>query len=317
MEKADTKASDLFRIWVDDKACFSLDKISLIEHNFHEHPLLQLDQLQALAHRLLPLKQCRFIAPGAKQNSSFIHHPKSPDGRDLSDVFRTISEPGSWIALYNAEKDSQYAKLVNEALSSVEHLVAKNQSGIFSPQAFIFISAPPSATPFHIDRENNFWLQIHGRKVMNVWDSHNRDIIPARTVESFIIDKSLHDVNLRDEFMEARQEWDFGPGEGVYFPSTSPHSTRTETTWVTPDNGVTVSIGIVFYTETTRRHAYIHSLNRLLRRFNLSPKFPGESRFDSVKYHLGKLLVSVKKSLRGYTPPTGFSVTPKDYRRQR
>lgn len=295
-----------FRVWLEDETDFSLNGISLLGHNFYEHPLLQLDQLEALAHRLLPLKQCRFITPGAKQSSKFIHHAESPDGRGLSDVFANISEPGSWVALYNAETDPQYAGLVKEAISSVEHLVDREQPGIFSPQAFIFISAPPSVTPFHIDRENNFWLQIHGRKIMNVWDSHDRSIIPAHTVESFIIDGSLHDVTLKDEFMDARYEWDLGPGEGVYFPSTSPHSTRTESSWVTPESGVTVSIGIVFYTKATRRQAYIHSLNRLLRRFGVSPKFPGESSFDNVKFLLGKLLVSLKKQRRGYQPPTGF-----------
>ena len=307
-EKSDQPAAPAgrFRVWVEDETEFSLNSISLLGHNFYEHPLLQLDQLEALAHRLLPSKQCRFITPGAKQSSKFIHHAESPDGRGLSDVFANISEPGSWVALYNAETDPQYADLVNEAISSVEHLVDREQPGIFSPQAFIFISAPPSVTPFHIDRENNFWLQIHGRKVMNVWDSHDRGIIPAHTVESFIIDGSLHDVTLKDEFMDARYEWDLGPGEGVYFPSTSPHSTRTENTWVTPENGVTVSIGIVFYTKATRRHAYIHSVNRLLRRFNVSPRFPGESPFDGLKLSLGRLLVGLKRWLRGYKPPTGF-----------
>lgn len=299
-------SADKCRVWVENETEFTLDRCSLLKHNFHQHPLLQLDELEALAQRLLPLKQCRFITPGAKQDSAFIHHAESPDGRDLTEVFRSISQPGSWIALYNAETDPKYAGLVKEAISSVEHLVDREQPGIFNPQAFIFISAPPSVTPFHIDRENNFWLQIHGRKIMNVWDAHDRNIIPATTIENFIIDKSLHDVNLKDEFKAAKNEWDLGPGEGVYFPSTSPHATRTETSWVTEENAVSVSIGIVFYTEKTRKDAYIHTFNRLLRRFGVTPKFPGESRFDAIKCLLGKVIVTVKKKLRGYRPPTGF-----------
>lgn len=294
------------RVWVDNESTFSADSICLLRHDFHRHPLLQLDQLEALAHRLLPQKQCRFINPGAQQSSDFIHHAESPDGRDLADVFRTISRPGSWVALYNAETDPQYAQLVQDALGSVEHLVNRDQPGIFSPQAFIFISAPPSVTPFHIDRENNFWLQIHGRKIMNVWDANDRTVVPAETVENFIIDKSLHNVKLRDELMPLRHEWDLGPGEGVYFPSTSPHSTRTENSWVSENNGVTVSIGIVFYTEKTRRDAYIHSFNRVLRKFGVRPSSPGHSRFDVIKSGLGRLVVTLKMKLRKYKPPTGF-----------
>lgn len=298
------------RVWVDNEPEFSANAICLLKHNFHQHPLLQLDALEALAHRLLPLKQCRFINPGAKQDSDFIHHSQSPDGRDLSEVFRNISQAGSWVALYNAETDPQYAQLVSEALGSVEHLVNRDQPGIFSPQAFIFISAPPSVTPFHIDRENNFWLQIHGRKIMNVWDANDRTVVPAETVENFIVDKSLHNVKLRDDLMPLRHEWDLGPGEGVYFPSTSPHSTRTEESWVTETNGVSVSIGIVFYTEKTRRDAYIHSFNRVLRKFGGRPQSPGFSGWDAVKYALGRLVVLVKKTARNYAPPTGFERLP-------
>lgn len=294
------------RVWVENETAFSLDRISLIQHSFHRHPLLQLDELEALAHRLLPKNQCRFINPGARQNSDFVHHSQSPDGRSLAEVFQNLSQPGSWVALYNAETDPRYGALVKEAIASVEHLVERDQPGIFSPQAFIFISAPPSVTPFHIDRENNFWLQIHGRKIMNVWDHTDRSIVPAQTVENFIVDKSLHDVKLKDEFMRARHEWDIEPGDGVYFPSTSPHSTRTEGGWVTEDNAVSVSIGIVFYTRKTRRDAYIHSFNRLVRKLGMKPAFPGDSIWDGAKYALGRLLVAVKKRLRGFKPPTGF-----------
>lgn len=295
-----------FRIWLEKSEPFSLDKIALIRHNFDQHPLLQIDELEKLAHRLLPLNQCRFINPGATQQSEFLHHSRSPDGRDLSEVFRNISEPGSWVALYNAETDPKYAELVDEALASVEGLISREKAGIFSPQAFIFISAPPSVTPFHIDRENNFWLQIRGRKIMNVWDRNDREILPASTVEDFIVDRSLDAVNLHDKFWPKRFEWNLGASEGVYFPSTSPHSTRSTTEWVSTDNRISISIGVVFYTKRTRRDAYIHSLNRFLRKFALTPKSPGESGLDGVKALLGRLLVELKRRLRNYRPPTGF-----------
>lgn len=295
-----------FGISVENEADFSLDRIALTKHNFHKHPLLQLDQLEALAHRLLPLKQCRFMAPGVTVGSDFIHHSESPDGKALSEVFKNISEPGTWVALYNAEQDPQYAALLEEALSSVRHLIDREQPDVFLEQTYIFISAPPSVTPFHIDRQNNFWLQVHGRKTINVWDRNNRRILPATTIENFIIDFSLNDVTFRDEFWANANEWDLGPGEGVYIPITSPHSTRTVDSWVTQDDSVSVSIAIVFYTEKTRRHSYIHIVNRVMRRFNLSPKFPGESPFDGAKYYLGRVLVGIKQLLRDYQPPVGF-----------
>ena len=296
----------LFQIRVNDPAGFSLNRITPIQHNFHHHPLFQLDQLEALAHRLLPNKQCRFITPGATQRSEFRHHAQSPDGKDLSEVFLNIATPGSWIALYNAETDPAYAALVQEALESVKGVIERDQTHYFSPQLFIFISAPPSVTPFHIDRENNFWLQIRGRKIMSVWDHQDRTIIPANTVEDFIVDRSLSEVRLNDQIEQKKQEWEFSAGDGVYFPSTSPHATRTLAEWSNSDDAVSVSAGIVFYTDTTRQHAYIHACNRSLRKLGVSPRFPGASRLDPLKRQLGKLVVAAKRSLRGYQTPTGF-----------
>jgi hypothetical protein len=295
-----------FQIRESDPAGFSLDRMTPIDHTFHRHPLFQIDQLEALAHRLLPSKQCRFINPGATQRSEFRHHAQSPDGRDLADVFRNITTPGSWIALYNAETDAPYAQLVQEALGSVKDVIEREQTRYFSPQLFIFISAPPSVTPFHIDRENNFWLQIRGRKIMSVWDHHDRIVVPANVVENFIVDRSLSEVRLNDDIERRKQEWEFTAGQGVYFPSTSPHATRTLAEWSATEDAVSVSAGIVFYTETTRQQAYIHSCNRSLRKLGGRPKFPGESRLDPVKAMLGKWVVASKRALRGYQPPTGF-----------
>ena len=93
---------------------------------------------------------------------------------------------------------------------------------------------------------------------------------------------------------------------GIFFPSTSPPSTRTDYSWAFENNGVSVSIGIVFYTEKTRRDAYIHSFNRVLRKFGVRPLSPGASLFDYPKLFLGRIIVAIKESLRGYKPPTGF-----------
>jgi hypothetical protein len=51
-------------------------------------------------------------------------------------------------------------------------------------------------TPFHIDRENNFWLQIRGRKTLTLWDHRDRSVVPAEAVERFILFGDLDDVRL-------------------------------------------------------------------------------------------------------------------------
>jgi len=46
------------------------------------------------------------------------------------------------------------------------------RAGLFL--ALCVLSAPPAQTPFHIDRDDNFWLQIRGSKRKTVWSPDAR-----------------------------------------------------------------------------------------------------------------------------------------------
>jgi hypothetical protein len=296
-----------WRIWFESPGQYSTRKIQALKHNFDQHPQMQLPELAKLAKDLVKTKQCRFITPGSQQATPFHHEDHDPQGRDIDEVFRRIEEPGSWIALYNVETHPVYKKFLDDVVACFKPMVEREQPNVFNVGGFIFISAPPSVTPFHIDRENNFWLQVAGRKVMNVWDPTDHVVVPAHLQDQFILYGDLDEVRLKDGFKERSHEFDVGPGDGVYFPSTSPHMTRSDPGWTQPGNGVSISIGVVFYTDVTKKAAYLHALNLILRqRFGIEPRPPGESAFvDALKYPFGRLLVWAKK-LGGYKPKAGF-----------
>ncbi len=303
-----TTTGDQYRVWVEGPSGFSTHKVSTFRHSFHQHPLMQLPQLRELAQRLFETGQCRFLSPGtSKQSSEFLHQPKSPDGRDIDEVFSRIEEPGAWLALYNVETDPLYREFLAEVQAAVKPFVEHEQPGIFNVGGFIFISAPPSITPFHIDRENNFWLQVRGQKTMNVWDHTDREVVHAREVEEFILYGSLERVRLKEELRSRSHELRTKAGDGIFFPSTSPHMTRSSVDWVSPGDGVSISIGTVFYSDVTRRHARVHQLNQVLRRIGLTPRAPGESAMlDALKAPVGRALAAARYRWRGITsPPPG------------
>ena len=302
MSSAPADASSAY--WVRADADFSMRRISPIRHNYHQHPLMQLDRLEQLAQGLMPLGKCRFIVPGATQASKFEHHSKPADGRSLADVFQRIEEPGSWIALYDVQTDPVYSEFLWQVMASA-NMEGRGETP-FDVRGFIFISAPPSVTPFHIDREHNFWLQIRGRKMMSVWDHLDRDTVSGPDVEAFINHGVLDNVRLSDDKLARVQNFDCAPGDGVYFPSTTPHMTRTDTSWVTPGDGVVISIGVVFYTERTRRQSHVHALNTLLRRIGLNPRAGASETVDRLKAPFGRLLVGLRRRFTSYTPPPGF-----------
>ena len=53
------------------------------------------------------------------------------------------------------------------------------------------------------------------------------------------------------------------------------HKTHTNTTWVTPEDAVVISIGAVSFTASTRRTAFVHALNHVLRRLGARPRRAG------------------------------------------
>jgi hypothetical protein len=296
-----------YRLWAKDPATFSSLSISEIGHSFDAHPLMQLPKLARLAKSLQATNQCRFIKPGATQKSVFHHNPASHDGRDIDEVFARITDPGSWIALYHIETDPEYAVFLESVVQAARPLIEKEQSGIHSIQGFLFISAPPSITPFHIDRENNLWLQIHGRKVMSVWDHRDREVVADKDVEQFILNGALDNVKLTDAKRSRAKDFNVTRGTGVYFPSTSPHATSTEVAGTDPADNVSISVGVVFYTDQTRRVANAHIANGFLRKMGINPTFAGASPVkDAIKYPFAQALVWAATKFRGFKPKPGI-----------
>jgi hypothetical protein len=295
-----------FRISPKDEAVFSTSKLCPISHNYQHHPLMQLDRLELLAKSLVATNQCRFINQRIVESSAFNHKSKSPDGRSAEQVFQQIETPGSWIALYDVQTDPEYQRFLTDVMATVRHLFEPEEK-IRDIRGFIFISAPPSVTPFHIDRENNFWLQIKGRKTIHLWDRMDQEVVTARDVEDFIAYRSLDNVRLKEEFRQRSFEFRCSAGDGVYFPSTTPHMTNSEASPGNPGNEVAISIGINFYTNVTRHNAYVHTANAVLRRLGFNPQAPGHiAGLDGLKYPLGRTIVAWRKLIRGYAPPPGF-----------
>ena len=286
---------------------FDVRHVSRVEHDFSSHPALQFDSLRQLALRLHAKSPSlvKFIEPGAKLDSEFVLASKSYDGRTIDEVFDTLDTPGTWIAIYKAQTDPEFRAVVNEVIDSARHLLHGPDSRIVDVDAFVFISKAPSLTPFHIDRENNFLLQIHGSKHLSVWNPDDRKAVSEEAVEDWIYLRSLENVKFsEDKLSHAAYDENLKAGEGIFMPSTSAHMTRTETGSV--EDAVSVTIGFVFYTATTKKHANIYAFNAIIRRLGLTPTPPGKSfALDTCKYMAGfcasrlLALVGVVKMPRG------------------
>lgn len=86
---------------------------------------------------------------------------------------------------------------------------------------------------------------------MTLFDPNDRELVPASAVEDLIVDRSLQGVRLKPELRGRGRNFDVGPGDGIYFPSPSPHMTETRSDWVRPGDDVSISLATTFYTSVT------------------------------------------------------------------
>lgn len=285
-------------------------KVTRLRHNYCEHPLLTLPALAQLAERLYKknTKQVRFVSKGVKLDSTFNTTPEHPDQVSIEDVFKNIANPGSWIALWAIQSEPEYKKLLRDVINSVEGDWKRKDPGLFELNGYIFISSPPSVTPFHVDSENNFLLQLAGNKRFGVWQPQDNNVISDEAVENWIVYRNLDKVKYRPEFLNSAVVDDvLEAGEGIFMPSTAPHLTHAEADLATAESPYSITLAVVFYTRNTRRLAYIYSVNRMLRKFGLVPKPPDANKLlDFAKYLIGRVMVLSQRALRVYSPPAGF-----------
>ena len=296
-------------MWTADGRPFRADRVAPMRHALADHPLLQLPRLRRLAESFAGTSHLKFVAPDRKKNSAFYTLSESEAKKDIRSTFDQLDSPGTWVALYFAEADPDYRAFVAETLDGMKPLVEPVDPGMHGYNLFIFIAAPPTVTPFHIDRENNFNVQVLGRKRLRVWAPDDRIAVPDEAIEDYFVRNSLSGLRYDDSIESRALDLDVGPGDGVYIPSTAGHFVSTEDNgWAGPGNGVSISVALTYFTAATRRRAHAYALNQFLRtRFSAQPTSPGTSPLvDTLKYPFARALVLARRALRHEPIPRGL-----------
>lgn len=249
----------------------------IIRHNLSGHPLFELPRLIELSKRL-PERYVAYSAGDLSVGEGLYQGPRN--GLSVEETIRRIEECRSWMVLKFVESDPEYRQLLDGCLDEVERFSAPLAPNMGKREGFIFISSPRSVTPFHIDPEYNFLLQIRGRKKINIFDPSDRTVLPEEELEQFYSANS-DDVNVRfkEEYLPRAKSFDISPGEGLHFPVTAPH-------WVENGDSVSVSFSVTFENPACERRSIIYTTNARLRRMGLRPSPVGRSAFrDALKFY--------------------------------
>jgi Cupin superfamily protein. len=251
----------------------------LIGHNLCQHPLFEMDRILELA-RTLP-ESC--IEYNAGNIPISIEHSQTPrNGLSAEETIRRIQECKSWLVLKYVEKDPEYAALLNQCLEEVRPYSEPIAPGMTQPQAFLFVTSPGSVTPYHIDPEHNFLLQIRGSKEVRMLDGRDKSIVSEIDLENFYSDRGRN-LKLTKEAEATGWRFDLQPGQGLHFPVTYPH-------WVKNGDAVSVSFSITFRTPDLDRRRALYQANAGLREKGWNPWPVGKSYLrDEVIYNAFRL----------------------------
>ncbi len=261
----------------------------IIGHRLARNPLFSLERLIELATRL-PEEKIKYNEADISVDTGLYGGPRT--GLSVRETIRRIEECRSWMVINNVELDPEYRRLMDRCLDEVQMFSEPIDPGMFRREGFIFISSPRSVTPFHMDPEYNFLLQVRGEKRINIWDRADRSVLPETALEKYFSDVQTQIV-YREEFQQKASVFDLTPGKGLHFPVVAPH-------WVQNGDDVSISFSITFRTPASERQRIVHCANAELRRRGLNPTPPGASNFrDFAKYYAFHAGGRIKRLLVG------------------
>lgn len=246
----------------------------LVKHNLTTHPLFAVSRLlelsKALPHGCVEYNEGRIPA-----NMGGLLSPQT--GLSAEETIRRIKEAHSWMVLKFVENDPDYRALLDQCLDQIRELSESIVPGMCNREGFIFLTSPDSVTPFHVDPEHNFLLQIRGRKQVSIFDARDTSIVTEADIERGLFGKNRNLV-YKPEFQSRGQVFELSPGMGLHFPIAAPH-------WVKNGGEVSISFSITFRSRDSERHAAVRQFNSMLRERGFHPKPLGSSSVrDAVKY---------------------------------
>lgn len=245
----------------------------LLRHNIQHSALFSLPRLIELAKRL-PAQSIEYNAGELPVSLDPKMTPRT--GLSVLETIQRIEEYRSWMVLKHVEQDPEYRELLNSCLEEVAQYSQVLEPGMHDREGFIFISSPYSVTPYHIDSEQNFLLQIYGKKMLHVFYRFDRSILSEEEIEK-LMSGAHRNLVFREKYREKTLGFEITPGTGIHIPITSPH-------WVQNGDEVSISFSITFQTAVTERNYYAYKMNAWLRRQGFTPAPVGQSVLqDSVK----------------------------------
>jgi hypothetical protein len=294
----DSRVSPSTRVFDADPDAFRLhfNRASFqFQHRLAGHPLFELSRLLELARetsRTRP-ENLYYDAGNIRVDQRWDQTPRA--SFSVEEALERIEHCGAWIILHKADKDPEYAALLNQCMGELQDLMGLDLDRVMKVQEIIlFVTSPLRVTSYHIDRECNFLLQVRGDKTLSVFDQNDRIVLPEEELERFWSVDHNAAVH-KPEHQNRAREFAMTPGTAVHIPVNAPH-------WVKNHDNVSISVSVNFQFRD-RMLANVYRANYALRKLGLHPTPPGRSSFRDLLKSCAVEPAVWLKNVRNGKPP--------------
>lgn len=263
----------------------------LVSHRLPQHPQFSLPALFALCRRL-PRDYVKYrfgVIPIDADIDTSLDRFRAD--LTLNDAIDRFEEKQAYIAIYNPEVDAEYRPTIEGLLGEIGLQTDPLDPGMSWYSTYIFISARDSVTPYHMDREMNFLLQVRGTKTVQLWDPFDDVVMTSAQKDNLLSYTGDARPPYHAQLEAKAMTFELRPGLGVHHPFIAPHLVRTG-----PE--VSISLAITFRTRQSDIWTAAHRINHGLRGLGLSPRSVRRTpRVDRAKAALLHFLQSTRSTL--------------------
>lgn len=232
-----------------------------MRHDLAGNPMFSLEAMADLANAL-PRDKVDYNLANLPVDVSGKHVPFN--GLSAANTIKEIETCGSWIVLKGMEHVPAYKALLDELIDDLACLSGVSASAFDHRVALGFVTSPGGVTPYHLDSEHNFLLQISGKKTITILPheatttAEDTELSPA---------KSRY-IKYQPGFAPLEQTFGLSAGDAVCVPFNDPH-------YVKNGDEVSVSMGITFHDLETWQRRKVATVNHMLRRIGLPQERAG------------------------------------------
>ena len=155
----------------------------------------------------------------------------------------------------------------------------------------ILISSPNRLTPYHMDDDCNFLMQVAGNKTLFVYDHNDRTLVSHAEREQYHMG-NLNSIVYQESRRCEATAYELRAGYGVHIPVFAPH-------WARNHDNISVALSVNYQLRPMLAEKRIYRMNSLLRKMGAAPAPPGLSPWrDRLKIAAANGLYAAYRVLR-------------------